>query len=78
MFAPLVSPVDKAVIDLVARVAVWEVPGFKVDSFVHEVRDLDRHLYANMFVPPCRHYRLHPPSPTSRHSSGKQSTMMMI
>jgi hypothetical protein len=42
-----VSPVDQAVIDLVAGAAVWRVPGFEVDSFVHEIRALDRHLSAD-------------------------------
>jgi hypothetical protein len=51
MFTPLrlhvddvrkVSPDDQAVIDLVAIEAVWRIPGFEVDSFVHEVRALDR------------------------------------
>jgi hypothetical protein len=40
------SPVDQAVIDLVVGSAVWGVPGFGVDSFVHVVRALDRNLSA--------------------------------
>jgi hypothetical protein len=56
-----VSPVDQAVIDLFASAAVWRVPGFEVDSFVHEVRALDRHLSINRrpfsFVLSCRLYR---------------------
>jgi hypothetical protein len=34
------------VIDLVANATVWRVPGFEVDSFVHEVRALDLDLSA--------------------------------
>jgi hypothetical protein len=50
MYAPLrddvreVLPVDQAIIDLVVGAAVWRVPGFEVNSIVHEVRALDRHL----------------------------------
>ena len=44
------SPVDQAVIDLVTGAAVWVVPGFEVDSFVHEIRALDRHLSASSKV----------------------------
>jgi hypothetical protein len=40
----------KPLIDLVAGAAVWRVPGFEVDSFVHEVRALDRHLSASRKV----------------------------
>jgi hypothetical protein len=32
-----VSPVDQTMIDLVSSAAVWRVPGFGMDSFVHEV-----------------------------------------
>jgi hypothetical protein len=42
-----VSPVDQAVIDLVAGAAVWRLPCFEVDSFVQEVRSLDRYLSAS-------------------------------
>jgi hypothetical protein len=41
-----VSSVDQAVIDLVEGVSIWRVPGLEVDSFVLEVRTLDRHLPA--------------------------------
>jgi hypothetical protein len=40
-----VSPVD-----LVAGGAVWRMPGFEVDFFVHEVRYLGRHLSASSKV----------------------------
>jgi hypothetical protein len=45
-----VSPIVQAVIDLVSSAAVWRVTGFEVDSFVHEVRALDRHLSASSKV----------------------------
>jgi hypothetical protein len=41
-----VSSVDQAVIDLVEGVSIWGVPGLEADSFVHEVRNYDRHLPA--------------------------------
>jgi hypothetical protein len=41
-----VSSVDQAVIDLVEGLSIWGVPGLEVDSFVHEVRTIDRHLPA--------------------------------
>jgi hypothetical protein len=41
-----VSSVDQAVIDLVEGVSIWGVPGLEVVSFVHEVRNFDRHLPA--------------------------------
>jgi hypothetical protein len=40
------SSVDQAVIYLVEGVSIWGVPGFEVDSFVHEVRTFDLHLPA--------------------------------
>jgi hypothetical protein len=40
------SLVDQTLIDLDANAAFWRVPGFQVDSLVHEVRALDRHLFA--------------------------------
>jgi hypothetical protein len=42
-----VSPVDQAVIDPIAGVASWRVPGFEVDTFVHELRTIDHHLSAS-------------------------------
>jgi hypothetical protein len=41
-----VSSVDQTVINLVEGVSIWGVPGLEVDSFVHEVRNFDRHLPA--------------------------------
>jgi hypothetical protein len=37
---------DQTVINLVEGVSIWGVPGLEVDSFVHEVRTLDRNLPA--------------------------------
>jgi hypothetical protein len=41
-----VSSVNQAVINLVEGVSIWEVPGYEVDLFVHELCTFDRHLPA--------------------------------
>jgi hypothetical protein len=45
-----VSLVEQAVTDLVAGAAVWRVPSFEVNLFVHEVRYFDRYLSASSKV----------------------------
>jgi hypothetical protein len=48
-----VSSVNQAVIDLVEGVSISGVPGLEVDSFVHKVRNFDRHLPACGKVAQC-------------------------
>jgi hypothetical protein len=48
-----VSSVDQAMIDLVERVSMWEVPGLKLVSFVHEVHTFDRQRKAPSCADNC-------------------------